>query len=95
MSSLSRPSLAPGRNAPIVKDKRPIGDKGFQAKCVREIISFLPGIHEHALYWADAQGKGYKVCNQCNNKVPFDTFLTLYIVNKTLFDAIQCHQDTF
>merc|ERR1719460_1221790 len=30
---------------------------------------FLPGIHEHALYWADAESKGYKVCNQCNNKV--------------------------
>merc|ERR1719271_1428434 len=41
VSSLSRPSLAPGRAAPIVKDRRPTGDNAFQTKCVREIISFL------------------------------------------------------
>lgn len=29
----------------------------------------LKGVHEHALYWYDAEGKGYVLCSMCNDKV--------------------------
>eukprot|EP00435_Cladocopium_sp_Y103_P016128 s1556_g4.t1 len=29
----------------------------------------LPGIHEHMLYWQDAENKGFVKCSRCNEKV--------------------------
>merc|ERR1719355_158212 len=29
----------------------------------------IPGIHNHPLYWANIQGKGYAMCKVCNEKV--------------------------
>eukprot|EP00929_Paragymnodinium_shiwhaense_P020014 TRINITY_DN13477_c0_g1_i1.p1 TRINITY_DN13477_c0_g1~~TRINITY_DN13477_c0_g1_i1.p1 ORF type:complete len:961 (+),score=253.81 TRINITY_DN13477_c0_g1_i1:118-3000(+) len=33
----------------------------------------MPGIHEHGLYWADVEGKGFMKCSLCNEKIGQNT----------------------